>query len=246
MTGRSPPRPLRALVTDIDGTITDSARHLSLPAVRLLRGLEARGIPVVLATGNVLPIALAIHRSLGLSGPVVAENGGLLYQRKAGVDHVERLADRRIAWRAYRRLRDEGVLVRRLFTDRWRETEVALEPDFPVSLLRSHLKGAKVRVEGTGYAVHLMQFGAGKREALAPALASLGIDISDCLVAGDGDNDVDMLKAAGLGVSFSSGSPAARRAAGLVARLPFGDGFVEALMHRDVVHRWIPRPGRLT
>lgn len=193
--------------------------------------MESRGIPVVLATGNVLPIALALHRSLGLSGPIVAENGGLLYRRVDGRDVVERLADRRVALAAYRTLVAAGLPVRRLFTDRWRETEVAIEPSVPIGAVRRALGRAPVRVEatGTGYAIHLMERGAGKLPALRRALRPLGIDLADCVVLGDGDNDVQMLRAAGFGVSFASASLRARAAARYVTRSSFAEGFVEGL-----------------
>lgn len=222
-------RPVRALVTDIDGTLTDAHRRLDPGAIVALRNVERRGIPVVLATGNVLPIALAIHRSLGLTGPIVAENGGLLYDRSDGRDIVEKLCDRRPAMAGYRRLRARGVPVRRLFTDRWRETEVALEADVPLSRIRPVLRGLDLTAEATGYAVHLMERGAGKLPALQRALERRGLSISDCLAAGDGDNDVRMLRAAGGSVSFANGSRAARAAADWVAPSGFADGFVEAL-----------------
>jgi phosphoglycolate phosphatase (TIGR01487 family) len=228
---------IRALVTDVDGTLTDADRHLSPAAMQLLLDWEARGIPVVLATGNVLPIALALHRSMGLSGPIVAENGGLIYRKLDGRETVERLADRAVAWRAYRKLRQAGLPVRRLFTDRWRETEVALEPNVEVRKIRSVLGGSTVRVEATGYATHLMQRGAGKLPALERALAILGLNLADCLVAGDGDNDVGMLRAAGFAVSFASGSPRARKAADYVSGRSYANGFVDALMSRGVVSR---------
>ena len=115
---RAPPSRLRVVVTDVDGTLTDADRRLDPDAVRLVQDLEQRGIPVALATGNVLPIALGLYRSLGLSGPIVAENGGILYHRDAGGrDVVERLTDRSVAMAAFRQLRAAGLPVRRLFTD---------------------------------------------------------------------------------------------------------------------------------
>jgi phosphoglycolate phosphatase (TIGR01487 family) len=239
---RAPARPrgraLRALVTDVDGTLTDERRRLDPDAVALLRGLEERGIPVVLATGNVLPIALAMHRSLGLTGPIVAENGGLLYDRVDGAERVERLCDRRPALAALRRLRSAGLAVTPLFTDRWRETEVALEPTVALSSIRPHLVGTGVRAESTGFAIHLMQRGGGKLPALRTALGRRGLSIDECVAAGDGDNDVPMLRAAGYSVSFANGSPAARRAASYVARHGFARGFVDALKQTGVVDRW--------
>ena len=228
---RMSPGPFRAVVTDVDGTLTNRDRRLDLRAVQNVRALEAAGVPVVLSTGNVLPISLALWRSLGLSGPIVAENGGLLYRRSAqGADEVERLADVEVARAAYRRLVRSGLPVRRLFTDRWRESEVALEPTVSVARIRAALgPRSPVTAESTGYAIHLMQRGAGKLPALRRALAPLGLTPSDCVVLGDGDNDVGMLRAAGFGVSFRSGSLRARRAAAYVARASYANGFDEGL-----------------
>ncbi len=226
---------VRALVTDVDGTLTDAHRRLDTRAIRALRDVERRGIPVVLATGSVLPIALALHRSLGLSGPIVAENGGLLYYRENGHETVRRLCDRRPALAGYRGLRAAGLPVRRLFTDRWRETEVALEADVPLARIRAQLTGLPIMAEATGYAIHLMERGAGKLPALRIGLARRGLALSDCLAAGDGDNDVRMLKAAGVSVSFANGSPRARAAADWVAPSGFAAGFVEALKRCGVL-----------
>ncbi len=220
----------RAVVTDVDGTLTDGSRRLDPAAVALVRRLEDRGTPVVLATGNVLPIALALHRSLGLSGPIVAENGGLIYRKRLdGRDQVETLADRKVAFAAYQTLRRAGLPVRRLFTDRWRESEVALEPNVSLAAIRRVLGARPVAVESTGYAIHLMERGAGKLPALERVLAERGLGVRDCVVLGDGDNDVAMLRAAGFGVSFASGSARARRAARYVSTGRFARGFVEGL-----------------
>jgi phosphoglycolate phosphatase len=223
------PARLRAVVTDVDGTLTDERRRLDPLAFEWIRRLESHGIPVILATGNVLPISLALHRFLGLSGPIVAENGGLLYTSEHGAPHVERLAHRAVADRAFRALRRSGLPVRRLFTDRWRESEVALEPTVSVASIRRVVGNSGVRVESTGFAIHLMEVGAGKLPALEHALAPLGLSLANCVVLGDGDNDVAMLRAAGYGVSFPSGSPRARAAARYVTRASFGRGFVEGL-----------------
>jgi phosphoglycolate phosphatase (TIGR01487 family) len=217
-------------VTDVDGTLTDASRRLDPEALRCLRALEDRGVSVVLATGNVLPIALALHRSFGLTGPIIAENGGIIWWKGAdGRDRVKRLADRQVALEAYRTLRRAGLPVRRLFTDRWRESEVALEPSVAVAAMRRVLGRGPVTVEATGYATHLIERGAGKATALAEAFGPLGWSLGDSVVLGDGDNDVRMLRGAGFGVSFPSGSPRARAAADYVTKRSYAGGFVEGL-----------------
>jgi len=238
----TPGRKLRAVVTDVDGTLTDADRRLDPRAIAVVRRLERRGTPVVLATGNVLPIALALHRSLGLSGPIVAENGGVTYHQDRGTPVVERLADRALALRAWRRVRAAGLPARRLFTDRWRESEVALEPTVPVARLRAAVAPLPVRVESTGFAVHLIARTAGKLPALERLLGPRGLSVRDCVVLGDGDNDAAMLRRAGFGVSFPSGSPRARAAAQYVTRAEYGAGFVEGLKASGILDG--PGPNR--
>lgn len=221
---------LRVVVTDVDGTLTDAERRLDPRAVEVVRGLERRGIPVALATGNVLPFALSLHRSLGLTGPIVAENGGVVYHEDLqGRELVERLTDRSVALAAFRKLRARGVPVQRLFTDRWREAEVALEPTVSVASVRRALGKSDVLVESTGFALHLIEKGGGKLPALVHALSYLGRTPGECIILGDGDNDAAMLRAAGFGVSFISGSARARRAAHYVTTAQYAAGFVEGL-----------------
>jgi len=228
------PARLRVVVTDVDGTLTNRARLLDPVAIREVYALEAAGIPVLLATGNALPIALALQRSLGLTGPIIAENGGLLYDPVLAPSRVVRLADPRPARAAYRRLRASGLPVRRLLTDRWRECEVALEPTVAPTAVRRCLRGLPVQVEFSGYAIHLMAPGSGKLPALESALAGRGWTIDEAVVLGDGDNDVAMLRAAGLGVSFPNGSHRARSAAAIVTRASFAAGFVEGIRRSGI------------
>lgn len=226
--GRAP-KGLRALVTDVDGTLTDPERRLHPRAIGALRRLTERGIPVVLATGNVLPIALALHRSLGLRGPIVAENGGVVYERTATGDRIERLADRRVALAAYRALVASGLPVRRLFTDRWRETEVGIEANVPLARVRRELRGIDAYAEGSGFAIHLMERGAGKYIGVRRALELIGLRPADAVAIGDGDNDARLLRSVGWGVSFPSGSRLARRAADFVTHADGAAGLLEAI-----------------
>jgi len=220
---------------DIDGTLTDSHRRLYPPAIALLQRLDRRGVPVIIASGNVLPIALALYRFVGLSGPIVAENGGLLYRGERGENRVERFADRRVALRGLAALRRAGLKPVPLFTDRWRESEVALEATISVRRARSVLARQPVDVVPTGYAVHLIEKGVGKLSTLRAALQPFGLGPEDCLVAGDGENDVPMLEAAGWAVSFRRADPLARRAADYLARSSNAAGFVEALKQARVL-----------
>ena len=120
-------RPIRAVVLDIDGTITVPDRRLSMAAQVSVMRLEAMGIPVILASGNVMPAARATALMVGATGPVVAENGGMVLYRGAGwKEEIDILGDRKVADEAYDHLKAQMPEVRALITQRWRESEIAL------------------------------------------------------------------------------------------------------------------------
>ncbi len=226
-----PRRPIRGVIVDVDGTLTTTGRRLNFDAARAVMEVEARGIPVLMATGNVLPISLALHRFLGLKSPIIAENGGLVYFNEKKVVH---LGHREPGLRALEVL-ERHLHVQRLFTDRWRETEVSLEPTVDAEEVRKLVEGMGVRVENTGFAIHLMEPTAGKLPAARVALEPLGLTVEDCLVAGDGENDVELLQAAAVGVSFPEAMAPAKAAAGYVTRSSNGGGLVEALRRFGLV-----------
>ena len=74
----------KAVAVDIDGTITDYNKKLHLDAIQALRRLEDAGIPIILATGNVRAITYGLWRFIGASGPMVCENGGVVWHPKWG------------------------------------------------------------------------------------------------------------------------------------------------------------------
>ena len=63
------------VVFDVDGTLLDfSGFHPEL--IPLVRQLEESGVVVSLASGRALPNITPIRQALGISGFIVAENGG--------------------------------------------------------------------------------------------------------------------------------------------------------------------------
>ena len=70
----------------------------------------------------------------------------------------------------------------------------------------------------------ISQTGVDKGRGLCELAQFAGLTPADCVAVGDGDNDVSMLKAAGLGISMANGSTAAKAAADRVGpdATPFG------------------------
>ncbi len=106
----------------MDGTITDPSKIIQTLGIEVLRKAQDRGRVVILASGNVLPVVYGLSTFIGLRGPVVAENGGIVsYQ-----DEVHTLFSNEVPLQAYEHLRTVMPGVRRLFTDQWRRTEVGV------------------------------------------------------------------------------------------------------------------------
>lgn len=215
---------VKGIVTDIDGTLTGYDRRVQTSAIEAIRRVSDGGCQVILATGNVLPIALAFHRMIGLKGPIVAENGGIICYREK-VEYLNNLQD---AQRAYDFLRKQ-TKVERLFTDRWRFTEIALEPTVEVGLVKRLLKDFNVNVEDSGMAIHIQGRSYNKFTGLKRALSLVGLQPGDVAAFGDGSNDIEMLSGCGVGIAVANAGQEVKQAAGHVTQHEFGDGLVEGL-----------------
>ena len=223
---------MKALVTDIDGTITDRARRISLPAIGAIRRLVDGGIPVVLASGNTLCFMDGIAKMIGTDGTVICENGGVWRRGFFGEPIIA--GDRRVTLTAFEALRDHYAgqgLALEPFSHGLRYADVAFARTVPEDEVRTVLRDHPVNVLDTGFAIHLQQAGISKATALAGLARAMGMEPADFVAIGDSENDTDMIKAAGAGAAVGNAVPEAKAAADFVATTPFGDGFVEAVNH---------------
>ena len=230
----------RMLAVDIDGTLTDGRRWLDTDAVSALRRIEAAGIPVILATGNTRPIAWGLSRVIGCTGPVVCENGGVIWDRVA--ERIERLADGSEARQAADWLaeRIDGLDPEGIETNAWRETEWCLLPHEDaahIEALLADTRWSHLRVVKTGFAVHLTDPSIDKAAGLRVACGWRGVALSDVWAVGDASNDVPMFAAVGWSVAVGGAHPPALAAASAVAGAAHGQGvaaFCEATLERLV------------
>jgi len=114
----------RALATDVDGTLTSKAHGISTGAIQAIRDLEARGIPVILASARPFPILNILREYLGTSGAIVCENGG--HVDYGGESRL--LGDNEECGEVYRRLKEvHGDMVQEAWTNRYNMVDLAIE-----------------------------------------------------------------------------------------------------------------------
>ena len=223
---------VKALAVDVDGTLADDSRRGNLDAVKALRRVQDSGVPVMLASGNVLPIAYSLSNYLGLTAPIIAENGGIVcYEQKI---HV--LGDPKGPLKAYKHLRSKMV-ADRLFTDKWRETEVGLKREVSLEKVKEILKDWDVEVETTGWAVHIMKKGMNKLVGIRKGCDLLGISVKEVAAIGDSDNDETMIRECGWGIAVANAFDGTKRVASYVASNKDGAGVLEALEWLRLIER---------
>ena len=226
---------ISAVATDIDATLTGPDRVLSLAAVEALRLAEKNGIPVIIVSGNVLPVCYALNVYLGLSGPIVAENGGVIFWKR-GL-RLELLKNRKEADRGFEAL-SKKVPLKKLLTDRWRETEVAVEESgVDIHQLRRLIKegGLNLYANSTGYGIHMMEPGLSKLKGLEKACGWLGIGREAVLAIGDSEADIEFLENCGFSGAPANAPPEVRAKVGYTAKLSYGEGAVEILRSFKVI-----------
>ena len=221
----------RAVVCDVDGTITNSSRMIQALGIEVLRQAQDNGLAVMLASGNVLPIAYGLSAFIGLRGPVVAENGGVVSYN----DEVHTLFSSEVPLKAYEHLRQVMPDVRRLYTDHWRHTEVGLNREADLDKVVEALKDWPLEVEATGFAIHLMQKGHSKMAGVRKACDLIGVDVLEVVAFGDADNDERMLRECGYGVAVGNASEKAKMAADLVTQGRHAEGVREGLLSLGLI-----------
>ena len=221
---------LKAFITDIDGTLTDDRRRISTEVIDEMRRIIDAGIPVILASGNTLCFLDTFSHMIGTDGTIIGENGGVYRLGFLGNKHVT--GNQNICLAAYDKvvseLEPKGDDLR-LFSLKYRYSDIAFSRDVPAAVVKDILKDVPVVVLDTGFAIHLQLPGVSKGSAFEKLANMMGLTPANFLVAGDSINDVSMLKIGGVSVVPSSASPEAKNAADYIMEKPFGEGTAEAL-----------------
>ncbi|RPJ49892.1 MAG: phosphoglycolate phosphatase [Methanobacteriota archaeon] len=221
---------LKALACDIDGTLTDHHRRIDTAAIECLRALIDRGVLVVLASGNTVCFLDALARSIGTSGPLIAENGGV-YRTGYGADlHI--FGDRAICWDAYHALETHfaarGINLE-LYSPHLRYSDIAFARSVPAEEVRAVTEDFPVRVLDTGFAYHIQSPDFTKGSSLVRLAEDLHLAPHEFMAIGDSENDIEMIAAAGTGVAVANAHDGAKAVAAYVASLKHGAGCVEAI-----------------
>jgi phosphoglycolate phosphatase len=215
---------IKAIVVDIDGTLTDMSRHINLDAVREMRQMP---IHVILSTGNVICFVRAAAKLLGASDLVIGENGGVVqagYDAKAIV-----LADIEQCRLARDVLRKEFPGLEPL-DETYRKSELAFRRNIDTAKAKRIIAESfpELEIVDTQFALHLKHRGVNKATGMRKIAEIMGIEPRNFAAMGDSENDLPMLKEAGLAIAVGNAAPELKAVADYVSKASYGDGAAEA------------------
>ena len=221
---------LKALLTDIDGTITTPDRRICTGAIGLIRSLIDNGTEVVLASGNTPCFMDALCKMIGTTGTFIADNGGVFRIGYTGQPVIRGNQDvvRTALKTVQDHFHDKGITLD-LYSPTYRFSDLAFARTVSSDEVRAVLRDQPVQVIDTGYAIHLQAPGISKGTALVELAGKMGLAPADFLAIGDSLNDVQMLKTAGIGIAVANAHPDTKAVAAYIAGKEDGDGFVEAI-----------------
>lgn len=75
-------KPPHLIILDLDGTLLDDNKEISLDTIKYLKHLESEGHYIVIATGRPLVWVTEYYNELDLKTPIICYNGSLIYERE--------------------------------------------------------------------------------------------------------------------------------------------------------------------
>jgi hydroxymethylpyrimidine pyrophosphatase-like HAD family hydrolase len=227
------------IMTDVDGTITDILGYVEAIAQSALRALIDDGITVGFVSGRTLPRLEPIALDIGINGPIIGENGGIVklkrtgrllnlgYSREPALKDLERL----------KQLYPNAIAPTEDDADRLVDVGFKVQ-GIDTAELKKHLKESELL--DSGYMLHLLQKGISKGGTLKRILPRIGdgkLSPEQVMVFGDSLTDISLFRIFPHSVFIrntrmaSADRAAMEEAAEYVSRLELGAGFARVARH---------------
>ncbi|MEM2144710.1 MAG: phosphoglycolate phosphatase, partial [Candidatus Jordarchaeaceae archaeon] len=174
---------------------------------------------------------------LGISGPVIAENGGVIM--RSGWEKPVILGSKELPLKALKILKETfGDRIKETDDQFYRFTDVVIRRTIDRESILNTLKeeGIKINVLDSGYAIHLCDPRVDKAVGVRKAIETLGYQPEDAVGIGDGQNDVELIQEVGYGVALNNAPKVLKDVAEYVTEKSFGEGFVEAIEKVFKIH----------
>ena len=227
---------IEAIAVDIDGTITDEKRQICISAIEALRKAEEAGISTIIVTGNVVNYAYAIEVSIGCSGGLVAENGGIVFKEGENNNAVEIMVNKNFVESAEKHLKEKfGEKFNRHAShdNMYRLTETLFYKTISREEIEEALEDFKyldeIEIYDSSFGLHITDKRVNKGTSLRYLCERNGINMENVMSIGDSQNDEDFLKEAGYKIAVGNAEDRLKEISTYSCEKYFGDGVAEAI-----------------
>lgn len=255
----------KTILFDVDGTLYDNAnKGMRLSSVKALELLKSHSHEIVIATGrayfmlySIKEIEHLVDHYILINGQYIIAHNKVIYEDVMTIDEIESLItvlkELGIVY-GFESSHNEAISelnenVKRTFE----EMDLNLPPkdkDFyklnkvyqmwcfctpeQASVLESRFPNfAFVRWLTSGY--DIIKKGQSKGKGLRKLSAHLDCDLEDFIAFGDGDNDIEMINEAGLGIAMGNATESLKKVADYITCDVSEDGIYKALKHFKLI-----------
>lgn len=224
----------KLIALDMDGTTLGDDGEISEVNRKWLLEAMREGVKVVFATGRGMVRITRFMEALGMTGPVITTNGGEVW-RNPGLLHSRRTLDLDVVNEICRMAIEEDldfwaytaeglfkrnawIIEEQISQYAWLKFGFRIHDQAQMVRLRQQLSTWD-RIEVTSSMPHQIEVnasGVNKGNAVCQVCSMLDIDMSDVVAIGDGENDISMITAAGLGVAMGNATDEVKQCADLI------------------------------
>jgi phosphoglycolate phosphatase (TIGR01487 family) len=217
----------KAIATDVDGTLTSKISGISTNAINAIRKIEAKGIPIILASARPYPILNILREYLQTSGAIICENGGYVdYGGESRIlgDNTECSEFMSLLTELY------GEQVQEAWTNRYNIVDLALKRTLQKKDILNVLSNyPQLRLIDSGFFYHILNIKVNKGKGLKVAAEMMNIETNDIIAVGDSEVDIELLQEAGYGIAVGNASDELKKIANHVTVKRNGQGFTEGI-----------------
>ncbi len=228
---------MKVLALDLDGTVFGRG-PLNLEEAVLLRKLQVRGITIVLCSGRTLHYVMGIARCLGTTGPLVCEEGTIVYDQK---NHQKVMNGDITKIRELRKSMDRLLPMCRIPNESHHDKEVILaldrEPRIDLDTFEIEIKQVLHRnhfdlnVTSSDEMINIIPAGVDKGYGLQIALGMMGLRNEGIIAMGDAPNDIPLLKRANYAAAVANAHQRVKEIADFVSKFDDADGVSDLAQH---------------
>lgn len=212
----------KLIALDMDGTLlTDDKKITEETSIWLNRAID-EGIKVLFATGRGIQTASQFWDELNLQSPMVLLNGAEVWRQRGELhkrvflpeDEVRRLYKLAVQehhadwfW-GYSRESLTGLddWTEEMFDRRWMKIGICSKDPIKLEQIRREIArwGTIEITKSAPINLELSVKGITKESGMREVCEMLGLSMTDVIAMGDSDNDIKLLKAAGMGIAMGN------------------------------------------